>query len=405
MTTVNGKNGKILDKLVRNIEHSVRENGPPFFSYIIGNNGTGKSRLLAKICEHYDEKEVTPVESILCISNTIRDRFVFTRGHRRIYLGTRGSSNAVFFTNSDRDIAKLLIQCNKPGKRTFFKLLDDTLNLGFYIQFPKSQKEQLTQSDLPKLVDQRKLKQTSFNHVFNTASRELLVSLVNKKIDASKLTIDHAATLGDFLDFNPDVKVSIKHGIQETPYTELSSGEQNRISLALKIIGNAEDSSLILIDEPEVSLHLRWQLDFHGFISKLMSSFSNYHVIIATHSPIIVSEAVKDKNTDAVIVLPPIESKGESANIDEYTPVDSKQIDSCESLTLDYFDTATYNSTAVDFRIAEAVLEASDPQTSPAAGLESLKALLNKKGIYGEKKETILQAIKLIETHLGGRVA
>lgn len=51
------------------------------------------------------------------------------------------------------------------------------------------------------------------------------------------------------------------------------------------------DGSLIIIDEPEISLHPEWQ---ERFISLMASTFSGYrgcHFLLATHSPLIVAQA------------------------------------------------------------------------------------------------------------------
>ena len=68
-----------------------------------------------------------------------------------------------------------------------------------------------------------------------------------------------------------------------------SSGEQCLLVIMLGIAGNIRDNSIVLIDEPEISLHPSWQ---ENFMPLLIESFSNYkacHFIIATHSPQITS--------------------------------------------------------------------------------------------------------------------
>ncbi len=68
---------------------------------------------------------------------------------------------------------------------------------------------------------------------------------------------------------------------------ELSSGEQHLILLSYFLIFLLKPNSLILIDEPEISLHLKWQRTFIDDILKL-SKHLNPRFIIATHSPAIV---------------------------------------------------------------------------------------------------------------------
>jgi len=70
---------------------------------------------------------------------------------------------------------------------------------------------------------------------------------------------------------------------------ELSSGEQHLILLSYFLIFLLKPNSLILIDEPEISLHLKWQRTFINDILKLSQDL-NPHFIIATHSPAIVGD-------------------------------------------------------------------------------------------------------------------
>ena len=69
----------------------------------------------------------------------------------------------------------------------------------------------------------------------------------------------------------------------------LSSGEQHEIVLLFELLFKVKPNTLILIDEPEISLHVAWQQQFlkdlHG-ITKL----ADFDVLIATHSPQIIHD-------------------------------------------------------------------------------------------------------------------
>ncbi len=76
-------------------------------------------------------------------------------------------------------------------------------------------------------------------------------------------------------------------------FNDLSSGEQQLyIKIASLILMKPHDS-LVLIDEPELSLHPEWQA---AFISTLKKIGSNNQFIIATHSPYIVSNLTPEDN-------------------------------------------------------------------------------------------------------------
>lgn len=91
-----------------------------------------------------------------------------------------------------------------------------------------------------------------------------------------------------------DIKID-KKKFGEVSLRRASSGEQCIISLILGIAGNIKDNSLIFIDEPEISLHPRWQEYFMPLLMKVFSSYKGCHFFIATHSPQIISN-LKSEN-------------------------------------------------------------------------------------------------------------
>jgi len=76
----------------------------------------------------------------------------------------------------------------------------------------------------------------------------------------------------------------------EIDITDASSGQQNVIMTFLGIAGEISDNSLILLDEPEISLHPEWQERFLPLLSSTFSEFQGCHFVIATHSPLLISD-------------------------------------------------------------------------------------------------------------------
>lgn len=74
---------------------------------------------------------------------------------------------------------------------------------------------------------------------------------------------------------------------KELKPSDLSSGEQHELILVHELIFNTQKQSLILIDEPELSLHLEWQQRFLDDLQRI-SELSGFDVIIATHSADII---------------------------------------------------------------------------------------------------------------------
>lgn len=70
---------------------------------------------------------------------------------------------------------------------------------------------------------------------------------------------------------------------------KLSSGEQNEIIMLYHLIYEVPDQGLLLIDEPENSLHVAWQKTIVDDMKEI-ADIKHLQIIIATHSPSIVSK-------------------------------------------------------------------------------------------------------------------
>lgn len=81
--------------------------------------------------------------------------------------------------------------------------------------------------------------------------------------------------------------LSVDTGVRIPP-TKLSSGEQNEIFMLYRLIFTVKDKSILLIDEPENSLHVEWQYEFVDDIEEIARA-KDVQVIIATHAPAIVN--------------------------------------------------------------------------------------------------------------------
>jgi ABC-type transport system involved in cytochrome c biogenesis ATPase subunit len=73
------------------------------------------------------------------------------------------------------------------------------------------------------------------------------------------------------------------------PLAALSSGEQNEIILLYELLFNASSHSLVLIDEPETSMHIAWQIEFLQDMENI-AKLSGLSFIIATHSPDLIND-------------------------------------------------------------------------------------------------------------------
>ncbi|MBQ3368970.1 AAA family ATPase [bacterium] len=69
---------------------------------------------------------------------------------------------------------------------------------------------------------------------------------------------------------------------------DLSSGEQEILVLFYKLIFES-DVNLLLIDEPEISLHIAWQKELMENLKSVVDLKENIRVVVATHSPQIIT--------------------------------------------------------------------------------------------------------------------
>lgn len=106
---------------------------------------------------------------------------------------------------------------------------------------------------------------------------------------------------GKRIEFGED-GISLYSGDKKIRIYQLSSGEKHDFMMFYNLIFDSKPGNLVLIDEPEISLHIEWQ---ESFIDNLLEicKMNGLQAIVATHSPSIVGshyDLIVDKGeTDA----------------------------------------------------------------------------------------------------------
>ena len=77
-----------------------------------------------------------------------------------------------------------------------------------------------------------------------------------------------------------------QHGDILTPY-QLSSGEKQILVILLTVLVENREPYALLMDEPEISLHIEWQQRLLNLIRKLNP---NVQIIMSTHSPALIMD-------------------------------------------------------------------------------------------------------------------
>ena len=113
--------------------------------------------------------------------------------------------------------------------------------------------------------------------------RNLFIQLVNDAFKETGKTIDNEA---DKLRFIIDDNTSIGADM-------LSSGEKQLLIILLTVLLEDGREYVLMMDEPEISLHISWQYELLNWILKLNP---NVQLIMTTHSPMIFADGWGDKS-------------------------------------------------------------------------------------------------------------
>lgn len=110
------------------------------------------------------------------------------------------------------------------------------------------------------------------------ARAELLEEIVNRRFLRKNLSINAEEGL----------VIRTANGSRIAP-EDLSSGEQHELIMFYDMLFRVEPGSLVLIDEPEISLHVAWQRHYMDDMVRV-SNLSRARMLIATHSPQIIGK-------------------------------------------------------------------------------------------------------------------
>jgi predicted ATPase len=107
---------------------------------------------------------------------------------------------------------------------------------------------------------------------------EILLSTLNRKLAPKSIKLDK------------DVGYKVlSHDGRPLDLDVLSSGEQHELVLLHTLLFRVEPGAFLLIDEPELSLHVTWQNEFLAELIQIAKKVG-FDALVATHSPYIVGE-------------------------------------------------------------------------------------------------------------------
>jgi predicted ATPase len=103
-----------------------------------------------------------------------------------------------------------------------------------------------------------------------------LIDIVNNRFRYKRLALDRDRGFRVFSDSEQAIQLE-----------DLSSGEQHELVVLYELLFRAPKNALVLVDEPEISLHVAWQSRFLPDFINIMALTESYG-IVATHSPVII---------------------------------------------------------------------------------------------------------------------
>lgn len=271
-------------------------------SIYVGENSSGKSMMLGDIAKN----NIKLGRTVIAIATSLNDKYPKRRPNTPyFYMGPRlGQSMAKKAIKSS--ISKLndkdgTLQINTLFKILIYTNIDPEIGIlikGFNNNFDdeligtkfKDKHDEELVSYLCYKIRNYHDEYHDFIHWISSYSR------FNEGLSGEFLSdiVRYEALLRKYK-FIRSIELYVKKDGTSLPITKLSSGQLSLISTTFFIAANLTHSAIVLIDEPENSLHPSWQRQYINNLKDLFPYHEcEYH--IATHSPMIISGAINEDN-------------------------------------------------------------------------------------------------------------
>ena len=275
---------------------------------------------------------------ILALSFMVNDKFSFSSNVDNFYnyLGVRATSNATYTSSIQKKLLSSLLKLLKDNSRVeslkkVFNFLE--INNKVNVQYKLKRKTLFTRGITPKQIE-NKIKSLEKRKIYisGNVNRNIIESSViladfissiyvfyDKDTSSVNIPFDlnkskhysyDSFTLLDMLEkleFLAPPEVEFFKG-ELFSFEHTSSGEKHFIYTMVNLISHIEKHSLIFIDEPELSLHPRWQMKYIRLLKSITEQYKCSHCILASHSHFMVSDL--DPKSSTLISLKTSETEG-----------------------------------------------------------------------------------------------
>ncbi|EPB2930968.1 TPA: ATP-binding protein [Escherichia coli] len=358
-----------VDKLI----HSSKD-----YFVLVGKNGSGKSRMLHDLAEATHDLGY----STIVVSNTLFDKFeVHPQSDNYNYIGGKLGRNF-----PAQAIKKTLSTKNEKRVSRIFSILSyigyDT-RVGIKISFRKKFKDAMTYtqartgdyipvyfddsdenlSDELKMAVDKSIHQTHYGYSDLVWLRDGDSVFYEGSFDSYLLLLRNERLLKRAKIIS-GIEIFLSKDNYAFPLNHASSGELSFIALLVHIAFCVSNRSFIFIDEPENSLHPKWQNEYFELLNGVIG-YNECTTVVATHSPLIISSL--SENKQAAIY------KRDNEGFNRVNSYD----DSAEELYIDYFDTLTPKNRALSNRCVDIIDLFSEGTISLSTAKERLSKYLD----------------------------
>ena len=315
----------------------------PWVTVIVGENGTQKSLLLRSIVRNLSGVAANrlniagTVSQVIALSGTPLDRFPRPMSGSRkpdavryTYFGQRAANGVAGTGQSERGLAGVLIanrgrlkETKDELERVFGQLgLKPWLRVAFKVASRFSYKQSMDREhiitriqhylELPLAAqapaqDRRDYKFAANFLATAESERKLFDVLDQLQTNLCSITLSPAKNSVSKDTFPVSVwRALLEAGVIDVDSTQfqttgkqwsdrvipgdhLSSGQWSWLCTLSGLAVQATDDSVILVDEPENSLHPAWQRDYIPTLLAILERTKRCHVLVATHAPLIAS--------------------------------------------------------------------------------------------------------------------
>lgn len=145
------------------------------------------------------------------------------------------------------------------------------------LPLPEEELDEMERKVLWMYLEDVSKKLSLFDQVLQKA--EVLLDVINSRFTYKGFSVDE----------NEGFVFKSNHDKSQIPLRALSSGEQHELVLAYELLFRVPKGALVLVDEPELSLHVVWQRKFLEDIVRI-AKLADLDFLIATHSPSIIHD-------------------------------------------------------------------------------------------------------------------